>query len=76
MILFVAQRRYQEQEEMSEYQYEPAKENFVELANATLSACGMTALNTAFKLDALLLAAYQKDEMYSYTEIMEILSGM
>ena len=44
------------------------------MANATLSSCGMTPINEKYKLDMVLLSTYQKDDMYSYSEVVEIIS--
>ena len=46
---------------------------FVEMANVTLSSCGMSALNPGFQLDALLLACFQEEEMYSYEDLIDAL---
>lgn len=76
MILYVAQRQYTDSQpdDNSEYQMDDAKTLFINMANATLSACGMAALNPAFELDAILLACYQPEEMYSYAELADILT--
>lgn len=76
MILYVAQRRYTEENsrQNKEYEQNSAKEYFVNMANATLSSCGMTSINEKYKLDMVLLSTYQKDDMYSYSEVVEITS--
>ena len=43
------------------------------MANVTLSSCGMSALNPGFQLDALLLACFQEEEMYSYEDLIDAL---
>ena len=76
MILYVAQCRYTEENnrQYKEYEQNSAKEYFVNMANATLSSCGMTPINEKYKLDMVLLSTYQKDDMYSYSEVVEIIS--
>ena len=76
MILYVAQSRYTEENsrQNKEYEQNSAKEYFVNMANATLSSCGMTSINEKYKLDMVLLSTYQKDDMYSYSEVVEITS--
>ena len=76
MILYVAQHRYLEKigGNMEQYEKDDARDLFSDLANATLSACGMTELSSEIQLDALLLAAFQEDEMFSYADIAEVLS--
>jgi len=74
MVLYVAQRQYTDKMgESGEYYQESAKALFEEMANVTLSSCGMAALNPDFQLDALLLACFQPEEMYSYEELTDVL---
>ena len=76
MVLYVSQRKYLDtiSGNMIYYNKEQAEKYFVEMANATLSSCGMAALTPAFQLDALLLACFQPNEMYSYSDILDVLS--
>lgn len=78
MILYVAQHRYIEKndKEKKDYEQEEAKNYFIELANATLSACGMTSISKKIKLDMLLLSTFQKEEMYSYSEVIDVISEL
>lgn len=75
MVLYVAQRQYTDKmgESDAEYYQESAKQLFVEMANVTLSSCGMSALSPDFQLDALLLACFQPEEMYSYEDLIDTL---
>lgn len=75
MVLYVAQRQYTDKmgENGTEYYQESAKSLFVEMANVTLSSCGMSVLNPDFQLDAILLACFQPEEMYSYEELLDTL---
>jgi hypothetical protein len=73
MILFVAQRKY-----LEEIQYRPEKYNrqdaltvFEDMANATLTACSMETLSEQYAIDCLLKHCYQKEEMYSYCDLLE-----
>lgn len=74
MILYVAQRRYLEEinHDMTCYKQEDAMVGFNNLANATLSACNMCHLNKEYELDNLLWACFGKEEMYLYTELIEV----
>lgn len=76
MVLYVSQRRYLDtiSGNMFYYNKEQAKRHFIEMANVTLSSCGMAALTSEFQLDALLLACFQPNEMYSYSDILDVLS--
>lgn len=49
-----------------------AKRNFVSMANEMLKLCQMAPLNKEYELDAVLLSCFQPDEMYSYSEILEL----
>jgi hypothetical protein len=73
MILFVAQRKY-----LEEIQCRPEKYNrqdaltvFEDMANATLTACSMETLSEQYAIDCLLKHCYQKEEMYSYCDLLE-----
>lgn len=78
MVLYVAQRQYTDKmgENNTEYYQESAKSLFVEMANGTLSSCGMSPLSPEFQLDALLLACFQPEEMYSYEDLIDTLERM
>lgn len=76
MVLYVAQRRYLESigYDMERYEQNSALEEFECLANSTLAACNMASLNETYGLDALLRLCYQKEDMYSYAELLEATS--
>lgn len=42
------------------------------MANKMLKLCQMAPLNKEYELDAVLLSCFQSDEMYSYSEILEL----
>lgn len=73
LILYVAQRRYLEsiEHDMDRYEQEAALEQFEQLANSTLAACNMVPLSGKYELDVLLRLCYQKEEIYSYSELWE-----
>lgn len=73
LIHYVAQRRYQEQllKEEGEYDCEEARGYFSAMANATLTACQMTEINPEYELDYLLLSAFCKNDMYSFSDVLE-----
>ena len=72
MILHIAQQRYLRNHE-DEYVAEDAKNEFCQLANSILNACNMENLSEQFELDVALLASFQPDEMYSYSDILDAL---
>lgn len=75
MILYVSQRRYLKEidHDMAKYCQKDALIAFENLANATLSACNMCQLNEQYELDTLLRSCYGKEEMYSYSELLEVI---
>lgn len=77
-VLYVAQHRYLESIsfEAGNYVWEDAKREFTVLADQTLAACNMAKLSEKYELDSLLLACFQEDEMYSYSEMLEAVGGM
>lgn len=76
-VLYTAQHRYLESIgfDMADYVQEEAKKEFVVLADQTLAACNMAKVSEKYELDAVLLACFQEDEMYSYSEILEAVGG-
>ena len=48
-----------------------AKEMFLNLSEATLTACNMSKLNPEFEMDAILLSYIEKEEVYWYGDICE-----
>lgn len=76
--LYVAQHRYLESIgfETENYVCEDAKKEFMVLADQTLAACNMAKLSEKYELDSLLLACFQEDEMYSYSEMLEAVGGV
>ena len=74
-MLLSAGTRKKTARQNKEYEQNSAKEYFVNMANATLSSCGMTSINEKYKSSTwCLLSTYQKDDMYSYSEVVEITS--
>lgn len=56
-----------------EYQAEKAREDFFRFANTVLEECGMETLNVdRNQLDALLFSCFQPEEMYSLSELIEV----
>ncbi len=74
MILYVSQRRYLSEinQNMNHYKQEEALSAFENLSNATLSTCNMCHLSKEYELDNLLRACFGKEEMYLYTELIEV----
>lgn len=77
-VLYVAQHRYLEsiEYETANYVSEDAKREFTVLADQTLAACSMAKLSEKYELDSMLLACFQEDEMYSYSEMLEAVGGV
>ncbi len=75
MILYVSQRRYLKEidHDMTKYCQKDALVAFDNLANATLSACNMCQLNEQYELDTVLRSCYGKEEMYTYSELLEVI---
>lgn len=73
LVLYVAQKRYLEsiKYDMGRYDQASALEEFEQLANSTLAACNMVQLSEKYELDVLLRLCYQKEEIYSYSELLE-----
>ena len=76
LIVTTAQLRYLHQLGQSGemYQQEMGRTLFEKLANTTLTACFMDCLNTEkYKMDALFWNCYQKEEMYSVSDVLELI---
>lgn len=72
LILHVAQQQYIDKHDVY-YDENEAKQHFINLANATLNACNMATLSEEYELDCALLFCFQKDEMYSYSDVLDAL---
>lgn len=70
MVLYIAQSQYSA-EHGNEYQMEDARNQFLELANALLNACSMEPVNERYELDVMLLACFQPEEMYTYSDLLD-----
>lgn len=71
MILYLAQSKYVH-EHPNEYKKDEAKIAFVTLADTVLTACYMEPFNEKYELDALLSTCFQEDEMYSYSDLLDV----
>lgn len=74
MILYVAQQIYNTETGSDVYDKEEALEVFKNLADATLLACNMPALDEAYFYDAVLIACYQDNDMYMYQDVAKALA--
>lgn len=72
LIFYVAQRIYLYEigEDMTKYNRELARKIFCNMADAVMLACNMDTLHEEYLFDAILLACYQEDRMYSYADIL------
>ncbi len=77
LVHYVAQHRYMQKllTTTEEYDVVLGRRQFVSLANQTLKKCKMASLNPQFEMDAVLLACYQPEEMYSYIEVLDMVEG-
>ncbi len=73
MLLHLSQQQYLEVHG-DDYEAKEAKKLFCDLANSTLNACNMAVLSEDYQLDVALLATFQEEEMYSYSDILDVLS--
>jgi len=76
LIVTTAQLRYLHQLEQSGemYQQDTGRMLFKKLANTTLTACCMECLNIEkYKMDALFWNCYQEEEMYSVSDVLELI---
>ena len=75
LIHYVAQERYLKEihKSCNTYSCDDAKALFTDMANATLTTCGMQTLDIRYFPDSILLACFTKEEMYSYTDVLDIL---
>lgn len=74
MIHYVSQCQYLDSIDNTEEKYnmKNAKSFFATKANHMLRLCQMAPLNKEYELDSVLLSCFQPDEMYSYSEILEL----
>ncbi len=74
LVHYIAQHSYLEKQ--TTYDAKQARKEFCKLANKTLSICQLAPLNEKFQLDAILLECFQKEEMFSYSEAIELLADV
>lgn len=77
MAHYVAQHRYLQRIENNRQEYNAGigRREFIEVANQMLQTCNMAEINEEFELDAVLLACFQPDEIYSYTDVLDVVEG-
>lgn len=75
MVLYVVQHHYMEEIEyqFDLYKQEDALQEFQKVANSILAACNMALLDDSYALDAMLFTCFQKEVMYSYAEIVDVI---
>lgn len=75
---YIAQHRYLEElnRKNDVYNAEQAKREFIILANKVLEQCQMAPIDENYELDAVLLTCFQPDEMYSFSEILDMARGI
>ncbi len=70
LILHVAQMQY-EKVQGDIYDYEKARAYFRNLADNILNSCNMAVISEEYQLDMFLLSCFQRDEMYTYPELLD-----
>nr|MBP3598389.1 hypothetical protein [Eubacterium sp.] len=77
MVHYVAQHLYTQEllTTAEAYDRTKARRQFVSMANRTLKSCGMAPVDKKFEMDAVLLTCFQPEEMYSYTEVLDMVEG-
>lgn len=77
MVIYMVQRDYMKKisYDMDKYNAEEVIKYFEEVANATLSTCDMAPLNREYELDTLFYLCFQKTEMYSLADVLDILES-
>lgn len=73
-VHYISQHRYLEKisSHKQEYDVVVAKNEFVVLANQSLKMCSMSPIDEKRELDALLLASFQPEEMYSFSDVLDM----
>lgn len=77
MVIYMIQRDYMKKlsYDMDKYNAEEVMKYFEEVANATLSTCDMAPLNREYELDTLFYLCFQKSEMYSLADVLDVLEN-
>jgi hypothetical protein len=73
-VHYISQHRYLEKisRHKQEYDAAVAKNEFVALANQSLKKCDMSPIDEKRELDVLLLASFQPEEMYSFSDVLDM----
>lgn len=73
LVLYVSQHKYvaDYEKKCKEYNQNEAQSYFVDAANAVLNACCMAPVNKKYLLDKSMMLCFQKNEMYSYSDLLE-----
>lgn len=74
MVQYVAARTYMDrQEELADQYTESARELFCRMASEVLEKCDMAPLNEKYRLDYILLACFETQDVSYMSEILEIM---
>lgn len=73
LIHYVAQQRYLQENETNGLPYDQmvAKKQFRTMADAVMIACNMAPIDEDYRYDMILMSCFDKEEMYSYMDILE-----
>lgn len=75
LIHYIAQQEYVRENEKKGLAYDPmsAKKYFQTMADAVMIACSMAPLDENYRYDWILMSCFDKEEMYSYVDVLEII---
>lgn len=73
MVQYVAARTYIDKQEMADPSEESARDLFCRMASEVLEKCDMAPLNEKYRLDYILLACFETQEVSYMSEILEIM---
>lgn len=73
LIHYVSQQRYLQENEKNNLPYSQAeaKKMFRTTADAIMIACNMAPIDETYRYDRILMLCFDKEEMHSYTDILE-----
>lgn len=74
---YIAQHCYLQRSESLGEEYDAVQgcREFRQIANKMLTQCRMAELSENFEMDAVLLACYQPEEMFSFSDVLDVVEG-
>lgn len=73
LVHYVSQQKYTQENELNGRSYDQteARKYFQTMADAVMIACNMAPLDRNYQYDRILLSCFEKEEMYSYMDVLE-----